>query len=184
MEAIVVTEKNWGIGKDGDLLASLPGDLQYFKEHTLEKTILMGRKTLESLPGGKPLPGRDTIVFSTSESFAEFVREKAACGEEKEKKRWGRCTVEPSMEKYLSAEGIALDSEVLAAGGESVYRACLPYCSRVYVTRMECALEADRFFPNLDEDPEWEIEEESSRQEENGVGYRWVTYVRRKEKES
>ena len=70
MKAIVAVDRNWGIGRDGGLLVHLPGDLKYFKEKTLGKTVVMGRETLESLPGGKPLPGRDNIVL-TLNSFYE-----------------------------------------------------------------------------------------------------------------
>ena len=62
LKAIVAVDNNWAIGKDNQLLAHLPGDLQYFKEKTLGKTIVMGRQTLESFPGGKPLPKRKNIV--------------------------------------------------------------------------------------------------------------------------
>ena len=69
MKLIVAADKNWAIGKDNDLLCHLPGDLKYFKERTTGKTVVMGRKTLESLPGGKPLPKRTNIVLTRDESF-------------------------------------------------------------------------------------------------------------------
>ena len=69
MKAIVVADENWGIGKDGKLLAHLPGDLKYFKEKTKGKTLVMGRKTLESLPGCNPLPDRKNIILTSDDCF-------------------------------------------------------------------------------------------------------------------
>ena len=64
MKAIAALDRNWAIGRDGKLLCHIPGDLKYFKEQTLGKTLVMGRKTLESLPGGSPLPGRENVIIS------------------------------------------------------------------------------------------------------------------------
>ena len=64
MNAIVVVDQNWGIGREGNLLVHLPGDLKYYKEKTIGNHIIVGRKTLESFPGGKPLPGRENIVLT------------------------------------------------------------------------------------------------------------------------
>ena len=69
MELIAAADKNWAIGRDGKLLCHLPGDLKYFKEKTTGKTVVMGRKTLESLPGSKPLPNRRNIVLTKDPSF-------------------------------------------------------------------------------------------------------------------
>ena len=69
MNLIVAADKNWGIGKDGGLLCHLPEDLKYFKEKTLGSVIVYGRKTLESFPGGKPLPKRINIVLTRDEDF-------------------------------------------------------------------------------------------------------------------
>ena len=69
MKLIAAADKNWSIGKDGGLLCHMPGDLKFFKEKTLGKTVVMGRKTLDSLPGGKPLPGRTNVVLTRDENF-------------------------------------------------------------------------------------------------------------------
>ena len=69
MKAIVAIDEKWGIGKDGDLLVHIPGDLKYFKNMTMGKTLIVGRKTLESFPGGKPLPGRKTIVLTENQNY-------------------------------------------------------------------------------------------------------------------
>ena len=69
MELIAAADKTWAIGRDGKLLCHLPGELKYFKEKTTGKTVVMGRKTLESLPGSKPLPNRRNIVLTKDLSF-------------------------------------------------------------------------------------------------------------------
>ena len=73
MNMIVATDKNWGIGKEGHLLTHLSGDLKYFKERTMGKVVVMGRKTLESLPGGKPLPGRTNIVLTANPDYEKAL---------------------------------------------------------------------------------------------------------------
>lgn len=155
--AIVACDRNWAIGKGNQLLCHLPGDLRYFKEKTIGKRILIGRKTLDSFPGGRPLPGRDNIVLTRDPSF----------------EREG-CTVCHSFE-----EACALEGEVFICGGESVYRGMLPYTDTVYVTKIDAAFEADRYFPDLDSDPafavDWQAEESC---EENGYRYRFVRYKR------
>ncbi len=156
-EAIVAADRNWGIGKGNRLLCHLPGDLRYFKEKTIGKRILIGRKTLDSFPGGRPLPGRENIVLSRDPSFA----------------REG-CTLCRSIE-----EARRLTGDVIVCGGESVYRAMLPWVDTVYVTKIDEAFDADRYFPDLDADPAFEIDwqaEESC--EENGIRYRFVRYKR------
>lgn len=161
-KAIVACDRNWGIGKGNQLLCHLPGDLRYFKEMTLGKRILVGRKTLDSFPGGRPLPGRDNIVLSRDPSFA----------------REG-CTVCRSIEESLTLEG-----DIFVCGGESIYRALLPWTDTVYVTKIDAAFEADRYFPDLDSDPafalDWEAEEIC---EDNGIRYRFTKYIRIKEDE-
>ena len=69
MNAIVVTDKQWAIGRSGDLLFSLPGDMKHFRALTTGGTVIMGRKTLDSFPGGKPLPKRRNIVITRSPDF-------------------------------------------------------------------------------------------------------------------
>ena len=156
-KAIVACARNWAIGKGNRLLCHLPGDLQYFKEKTLGKRILVGRKTLDSFPGGRPLPGRENIVLTRDPAFA----------------REG-CTVCRSIE-----EAMTLTGDVIVCGGESIYRAMLPAVDTVYVTKIDAAFDADRYFPDLDQDPDfvmdWQAEECC---EENGYSYRFVRYVR------
>ena len=164
MKAIVVVDENWAIGKNGGLLVHLPGDLKYFKEKTLGKTIIMGRATLESLPGGKPLPERTTIVLSKDEALKTALEGKAVVVNSMGA-LFGELMQRGQMEKAF------------VAGGEKVYRQFLPYCNEIYVTKLEATYsDADKYFPNLDEQGIWEQVEESERHEENGVGYRFTLY--------
>jgi dihydrofolate reductase len=158
-KAVVAVDRNWAIGKGDKLLCHLPGDLKYFKELTIGKKILVGRKTLDSFPGGRPLPGRENIVVTRDPSF----------------EREG-CTVCHSLEEALSQAG-----EVIVCGGDSIYRAMLPMTDTVYVTKIDAAFDADRYFPNLDEDPEWEITADSDEMTYFDIAYQFVKYERRKD---
>jgi len=161
MNAIVAVDKNWGIGRDKKLLVHLPGDLKYFKEHTLGKTIIMGRKTLESLPGGKPLQNRKNIVLTRNRFLG------------------ADCTICYSKEELLSMVKNGETEEVFIIGGEKVYNEFLPYCDTCYVTKIDGNFDADKFFHNLDEDENFSVVNESGIFEENGTRYRFVEYRRK-----
>lgn len=161
MKAIVAVDRNWAIGKDNSLLAHLPGDLKYFKEKTVGKTVAMGRQTLESFPGGKPLPDRTNIVLTTKEDYPATCE---IC-----------CSTE---ELFQCLEGYDPE-DVFIIGGEQVYREFLPYCDKVYVTKIHAVFPADKYFPNLDEDPEWQLVYESEPVTEKGLTYRFTEYARR-----
>ena len=163
MKLILATDKNWAFGNQGGLLCHLSGDLKYFKERTTGKTVVMGRATLESLPGGKPLPNRENIVLSTRADYAP-----------------SGVTVVHSEEE-LSAVLAGLDSdEVMIIGGGKVYRDFLPKCDTCYITKIYAEFPADTWFVNLDEMPEFEVVWESELQEEKGICYQFFEY-RRKE---
>ena len=157
MQAIVCVSADWGIGKDNALLFHLKPDLQRFRALTLGKTIVMGRHTLESFPGGKPLPKRRNIVLSTTLPPREGV------------------TVVRSVEELLPL----CDEETSLCGGAQVYRTLLPYCTRVLVTKVEASPAADAYFPDLDADPAWKIKEKSGEQEADGFRFRYIDYVRK-----
>ena len=158
MKLIVAADKNWAIGKDNDLLCHLPGDLKYFKERTTGKTVVMGRKTLESLPGGKPLPKRTNIVLTRDESF------------EKE-----GCVILHSIEELLEKYG---QEDLMVMGGAEIYTKLLPYCDTCYITEIDKEFEADKYIPNVSADSSFEKVWESDEQLENGIAYRFVEYKR------
>lgn len=156
MRLIVMTDLLWGIGRDGKQPLFIPTDLARFKRLTTGGTIIMGRKTLESLPDGRPLPGRRNIVLSHNSEFAVDGVE-----------------VVHSIEELLE---IAPD-DAWVIGGESVYHALLPYCNEAYVTKVNGLFFADRFCPDLDHDPEWRVSDQCW-PKQDGVVFRWLKYER------
>lgn len=161
MKAIVAADRNWGIGYQNKLLVSIPGDMRFFREMTMGKVIVMGRKTLESFPGKKPLPGRANIVLTKNRQYSVP----------------GVCTVNSTqelMEKLSEYD----ENDVFVIGGESVYRLLLPHVDTVYVTKIDHSFSADTYFPNLDEDPAFSLVEEGEEQTCFDLEYRFTTYRR------
>ncbi len=157
MQAIVAVSRSWGIGKDGQLLFRISADLQRFKALTTGHTVVMGRKTLQSLPGGRGLPNRRSLVLTRQERF----------------------TPERAETVHSLAELLALaGDEAFVIGGQEVYEQLLPYCTRAYVTKVFADVPADAFFPNLDEDPHWRAVSTGEMQEENGLIFQYVEYQR------
>lgn len=161
MNAIVVVDENWNIGKDGGLLVHLSGDLKYFKERTYGKTIVIGRKTLESFPGKKPLPGRRNIVLTKNENYQ--ARECEICHSKEEAMRLLRADT----------------GETFISGGEAIYRAFFEDCDTFFVTKIYAGFPADRSFPNLDARKDFEIVWKSDMQQEKGIQYQFLEYVRK-----
>lgn len=162
MNIIVSADQNWAIGKDNKLLISIPADMKFFRTTTTGKVVVMGRKTLESFPGGQPLKKRTNIVLTRDKNYK--VKD---------------AIVVHSIEEVLE-ELKKYDSEdVYVIGGDSIYSQMLPYCDTAHVTKIDFAYEADSWFPNLDEDPEWKIAEESEEQTYFDLEYTFVKYVRK-----
>lgn len=160
MNAIVVVDNNWAIGRNGDLLVHLPGDLKYYKEKTTGNVIVVGRKTLESFPGGKPLPNRTNIVITRNPDYE-------ADG----------CIICSSKEATLKKLEEYDTEKVFIAGGAEIYRQFMDDCDEFYVTKIYESFEADRYFPNLDE-LGFKVIWESPFQEEKGIKYRFLRYAR------
>ena len=159
MDAIVIADENWGIGQDGRLIYHLPDDLKYFAKMTRGKVMVMGRRTLASFPGGKPLKDRLNIVMSREPGFApEGV------------------LVARSRETLRALVSGYPPDEVMLIGGENLYRQLLPCCTRAFVTRVRAAAPADRFFPNLDKIPNWRLAECKPEQEQNGLRFAYCVY--------
>ena len=164
MNAIVVVDRNWAIGKDNHLLYSLPTDMKRFRSLTLDGTVILGRKTLDTFPGGRPLPQRKNIVITHN---VDFDRE--------------GCEVASGLAAALDLAAGTPDDRIWVIGGGSVYAALLSKCRRAYVTRVDdAAADADAFFPNLDKLPGWEVESVSDPVTENGLTYRFYDYVNTK----
>ena len=158
MNLIVAADQNWAIGKGGDQLCYLKEDLKRFKELTSGHPVILGRKTLATFPGGRPLENRPNLILSRDPDFSVEGG-----------------TVFHDLESLLSAA--PTDSFVI--GGGSVYKALLPYCDMAYVTKIDHTFpDADTFFPDLDASPEWKIAEEGPELEEEGIKFRYVIYRR------
>ena len=147
MIAIVAVDEKWGIGKNNSLLFSVSEDMKFFRQTTTGKVIIVGRKTLESFPGAKPLKNRINIVLSSSKEY-----EGAVCVKNNDE-------LFNEIQKYKS-------NEVFVCGGASVYKTLLPYCEKALVTKIHADGNADAFFPNLDLNENWELTE--TRPEKSG----------------
>ncbi len=162
MKAIVVVDKNWGIGKNNDLLFRLPADMKHFRETTSGKVVVMGSNTLLSFPEGKPLKNRTNIVLWPG-------------GEKRED-----CTVVQSLEELFCEIKKHPPQDVFVVGGAMMYRTLLPYCEEVIATKADADGGAQVFFENLDEHPDWECVEAGEPLETNGYTIRFCTYRNRR----
>ncbi len=162
MNLIAAADRNWGIGRRGQLLVRIPNDHKLFREETYGKVVVFGRKTLQTFPQGMPLPGRKNIILSRNPDFRVKGAETVHTLEE------------------LFSELLKYDSgDVYCIGGESIYRQLLPYCDTAHVTRIDHVYEADAHFPDLDHDPAWEIRQESEEQTYFDVAYAFLKYERK-----
>ena len=174
MKAIAVVDKNLAIGRNGQLLFRLPSDLAHFKAETLGGVVIMGRKTLESMPGGKPLPGRHTLVLSRSMEPGLWVREKKG-------KKWllGVFADVQELVDFLDLRE-ADPRNIAVCGGEQIYTQLLPYCTELVLTEVDAeAEEADAHFPEFRGDAAWRVTSESEPIEDNGLTYRIRRYARK-----
>ena len=162
MNIIVAADKNWGIGRNMELLVRFSEDRKNFRRMTEGNVVVGGRKTLESFPGGQPLKDRVNIVLSSRPDY----QVKGA-------------VVVHSQEELMEELGRYPDKEIYVIGGEGVYRSLLPLCTVAHVTKVDHAYEADTFFPNLDELPDWELTGESDEQTYFDLEYRFLRYERR-----
>jgi len=159
MNCIVNVSENWGIGRENQLLVSVSADLKRFRALTAGKTVILGRKTLATFPGGRPLPKRANLVLSSDRSLAIEGAQ-----------------IVHSLPELLAVCRRIPREELCVIGGASVYGLLLPYCDETLVTKTFLALPADRFFPNLDELPGWTLARESEIMEENGVRFQYRDY--------
>lgn len=157
MNAIVAADLDWGIGRDGDQLCYIPADLKRFKALTTGHAVILGRKTLSTFPGGRPLPGRRNLVLSRSADF--------------------QC---PGAEVFAGLPALLEQApeDAFVIGGGEVYRQLLGRCERVYVTRLERVFRADVRFPDLDADPCWTLTDSQGGLVHQGLGFRYDLYQR------
>ena len=158
MDAIVAVYSDWGIGARGTQPVVLKADRKLFKTLTDGATVIVGRKTLEDFPGGKPLKNRRNIVVSRRDIQVDGAE------------------VAHSLEEAVELVG---NERCFVIGGASVFKQFFPVLDRVYVTKIELCPESDSFFPNLDEDENWLLADKGEPLCENGISYRFCRYERR-----
>ena len=161
MNMIVAVDANWAIGNKNNLLVRIPADHKMFREETTGKVVVLGRKTLETFPGGQPLPNRENIILSANRSYevkgAKVVHD---------------------IEELLTALKDYDDKDIYIIGGASVYKLMMQYVDTIHVTKIDHEYEADAYFPDLDSDPEWKITAESDEQVYFDITYTFVKYER------
>ena len=165
MKAIVAVDTVWGIGKNNDLLFSLKQDMDYFRQKTMNKIVVMGSNTLKSFPGGRPLKNRTNIVLYPG-------------GEKRDD-----CIVVDSLQELSEVLKNYPTDDVFIIGGAMFYRTMLPYCDTVYVTKVNANGDASVFFENLDKLDGWFCADEGEEKEENGLSFRFTVYKNNKVKE-
>lgn len=162
MILITAVDKNWGIGKDNQLLYSLPEDMAFFRKQTLGKTVLMGRKTLESFKNSKPLPNRQNIVLTNKQLLSQYE----------------------NLSYINSIDEININNDsIILIGGASLYKQFYNKCTYAFITKIkEDKVIPDVYFPNLDEDENWEIVEVIEQStSKNGIDYEILLYKNKKE---
>ena len=159
MELIVAVYDDWGIGRDGTQPIALKADRKFFRETTRGAMVIVGRRTIEDFPGKKPLPGRVNVALTRSSAEIPGF---TVCA-----------SAEEAAELATGAE------RAMVIGGGSIYRQMLPLCDTAYVTKVHVAVDSDTFFPNLDENPQWELSEILQSGEEDGIRYEMCLYKRK-----
>lgn len=166
--AIVAIDSNYGIGSNNELLAHIPEDMKMFKELTTGGSVIVGSKTYESLPN-KPLADRTNIVITRK------------CKKNSKPRKDG--TIHSNMKNiklWLSNPDVIRDNNgIYVIGGGIIYKELLPFCERAYVTKIFHEYDnADTYFPNIDNMPEWEMTSASEIKEYNGLRYQFCVYDR------
>ena len=162
MNAIAAVSLDWGIGKDNDLLFHIGEDMKRFRALTTGGTVIMGRKTLDSMPGGKPLPRRRNIVLTRQEDFAREGVEVAR-----------------SQEEVLRLTAGEDPEKVWVIGGGEIYRQLLPYCRLCWLTRVYARPESAVFFPDLDTLPQWQVLRSGIIVSDGTWDYQFIEYINR-----
>ena len=155
---IVAVSEDWGIGKDNELLWHISEDLKRFKRLTTGNTVVMGKKTWESLPR-RPLPGRKNIVLT--DNSKEIIDNAITC-----------YSIEDALSKCTA------DEEVFIIGGGSIYRQFMPLADRLYITHVHKKAPADIYFPEIDLNT-WKITEEEEFVSDEGIPYTYTVYGRK-----
>ncbi len=161
MNLIAAVDNNWAIGNKNQLLVRIPADQKFFRETTTGKVVVMGRKTLESFPNGLPLKNRTNIVLTHDKSYS--VKDAIILHSMED--------LREELKKYPS-------EDIYVIGGETIYRQLLDECDVAHITKINFEYQADAYFPNLDEMPEWKITADSEEQTYFDLEYYFYKYER------
>ena len=159
---IVAVDKKWGIGKNNDLLFHLKKDMEFFRFTTRQSIVFCGYNTLLSFPGSKPLKSRSTICLCPE----EINRDDCYC-------------IHNFEEAVKLIKELSKTHDVFVIGGAILYQSMLPYYDKVYVTKVDADGEAEVFFPNLDEHPDFEVFGIPYSEVDEGYNIQFVTYKRK-----
>ena len=195
MKIIAAVDKNWGIGYKGGLLCSIPEDKKRFRDLTIGNTVIMGRKTLQSLPGGKILEGRENIVLSKSGISKSGVNisgvtkngvnisdvtkngvTKSGVSKSGVAEAEGAvfCASITELHAYLKPSGF---DNAFVIGGQEIYELFINFCAVAYITHIDASFQADRYFPDITGMSGWKIENESPPMKYKDLSYKYVKYI-------
>ena len=163
MNLIAAVDKNRANGCKNKLLVSITADMKIFRETTTWIVVVMGRKTLESFPNGQPLKKRVNIVLTRDKNF-----------------KAGDAIIVHSMEELREELKKYPSEDMYVIGGETIYKQLLDDCDVAHITKIDYAFEADAYFPNLDEMPEWKITQDSEEQTYFDLEYYFYKYEKNK----
>ncbi len=159
MNIIVAVDENFGIGFENDLLYNIPLDKKFFREATIGKTVVMGRKTYESLPNGKALPNRTNIVLSKSgEITGDDVK------------------IYRDVSSFLDSIDMQNSDDIFIIGGEEIYKIFLNKCKFAYITKIKSKKTADKFFPNIDREKCWTLDDTILKSTHNEIEFEILKY--------
>lgn len=192
MNLIAAVDKNWGIGYGGELLFSIPGDKKYFRELTVGKVVIMGRKTFQSLPDAAPLPDRMNIVLTeNADALLSFINLASALnyysgyllgqtGADKndpEKSAKNNLTICNSLSAVAGVIADYNTEDVFVIGGQDIYEQYIGQCETAYITKVDVELKADRYLPNIDKLPDWTLSSVSPLMKYRKYEYAFCKYV-------
>ncbi len=159
MQLIAAVDNNWAIGNGTKLLVRIPEDQKFFRQMTMGHVVVLGRKTLDEFPGGKPLKGRTNIIMSRDPEY----------------KVEGALVVH-SKEELFEELGKYESDDIFIIGGESIYKLLYQYCDTAHITKIDYSYQADKYFPDLDEDEEWKLTADSDEQTYFDLEYYFLKY--------
>jgi len=162
MKVIVAVDNKWGIGRNNDLLFNIPADMAHFREHTMNKCVIMGSNTLKSFPGGRPLKNRKNIVLFPG-------------GEKRDD-----CIIVESLDELFNEISKENSDDVYVIGGAMFYHTLLPYCDTAYITKIDADGHGTVFFDNLDKLDNWELTECGETQTHDNINFKFCTYKNNK----